>query len=158
MRNKFLMSLLAVIFSLNSWAQVEESRSNNLGSACGLTDFKDTEDGWKEIGPSYELYNYSAEQIEKLPSLTQFQLIITANWLLSRDEESENTISRTVDAVEYLKNNGDPYVSDYRVNGKVYTEVVSYPGDNAAGLIFKQGTSEVVAFNGDDDIFCQDSE
>ena len=140
------LTLLALFFvvSLNAMA----------GSECGLTDSKD--ESWVEL-KSVDLTRASNARINALPTLTKQQLIITAK-TFNDFGNGPSEINNTVDAVEYLRQNSDGLhlsVNNYRVNRRLVTEVLHYPGDNANAAIFKTGTRTIIAFNGDDSITCK---
>jgi hypothetical protein len=122
------------------------------GSECGLTDMKD--ETWVEISKYQNLALYSEGQIRQLATVTKQQVIITAKEFAKASEE-KIPINNTLDAVNYLKPNQGPYISNFLVNGEEYTEVLSYPGDNPVGMIFKRGSTVVVATNNDDSIECR---
>ena len=137
-----LISLIGVMgFATSKW-----------GSECGLTDDKD--ESWKEISRPLYVGRLKAAKIAKLPTLTKQQIIITAKDFAKGDDDAPK-IKKTVEAIEYLKRADGPYVTNYQVRGRRYTEVIAYPGDNPVGLVFEYGSRHVVASNGDDSIECR---
>lgn len=148
MKNHFI--LLSLCLSISAFA------TSRLGSKCGLTDSMG-EEGWEKVGKWTELSRATDEKISKLPTLMKQQLIITAKEEAARFKE-EVEIKNTLDAVKYLRENseaGDLYLQDQRVKGKVYTEVVHFPGGNPYGAIFAKGSLRVIAFNQDDTLYCK---
>jgi hypothetical protein len=142
--------LWLAFFILSSNSVYAETR---WGSECGLTDQKD--DSWVEVGKGLNLQKASKAEIRKLPTLIKQQLIIMAKEF-AKGSEDNIPIRCAVEAVGYLNGtDGGPYVFTYLVGGKEYTEVLIYPGDNPFGVIFKQGTTTIVADNGDDSISCR---
>ena len=51
---------------------------------------------------------------------------------------------------------GDVYLKNFTYLGEKYTDVLSYPGGNPVGTIYKYGSSKPFATNGDGSISCVD--
>lgn len=100
--------------------------ANKPGSKCGLTDNAD-DDSWIEVGPEYNLSRANKKTIERLPTLVKQQLIITAKQFSKDDEDT--MIENTLQAVYYLRQGDGLNVYDFKVKGKRYTQVLTYPGD-----------------------------
>jgi len=142
---KIAISVFAILtaISVNAFAKA--------GSACGLTDSKD--ETWA-INLSMDLSTVPNSYIHRIPKRTKQQIIITAKEF-SKHAEHGTAINNTIDAVNYLRQFDGPYIEDIIVNDVIYTEVRTYPGDNPVGLIFKHGSTTIVAENGDDSITCR---
>ncbi len=127
-----------------------------LGSQCGLTDFKD--DSWKQT-KLISLSRADEEKVSNLDTKTKQQIIITANhYSASGFGEAPKKFRSTWEAVEFMRGNseaGDMAVVYYNVNGVRVTEVLHYPGGNPVGIIFPTGSRTMLAENGDDTITCK---
>lgn len=121
-------------------------------SECELSEKKD--ESWIEVEETLNLEKYSSSEINLLATVTKQQVIITAK-KIAKDNAEEIVIKGTLDAVNFLNQSEGPYISNYTVNGKNYTEILAYLGDNPVGLIFERGTTRIIAYNNDETISCQ---
>lgn len=121
--------------------------------ACGLPGLQD--ESWQVVGKRYLLDRASPKEVAALPTLVKQQLIIAAK---ASFQSEEKPIKNTAAAVGLLQKDDGPYVINYLVNGRIITQVETFPGDNRYGVIFEAGTLHIIAENGDDSIFCVDKE
>lgn len=143
---KYLFSIL-LTFSLVASAE------NKFGSQCGLIDTNESSD-WIVAPGSLSVVSSSDPKIKKLATLTKQQLIITAKYFA--DEVGNGVaIHNTRDAVEYLVSSGELTVSSVRVGSKRLTEVMYFPGENPYSVIFKAGTTHVLAYGKDGTVYCK---
>jgi hypothetical protein len=142
---KFALIISLVTLSLSA-------APRRLGSQCGLVDSTEGEDF--VVTASRSLDNASYAAINKLPTLTKQQLIIAAKDVAKGDIEAPE-INNTFTAVRYLRSFRGLTIVHANAGGTMVTEMRSYPGDNAYGPIFLQGTKRIVAFENDGDIVCK---
>lgn len=150
-------SVAHVIDKRKKTCQLEKIEQRALrGSECGFTD--DVDDSWQyDDSKQISLGEMTAAKVQKLPLVTRQQLIIAAKDSLKFMGEAVPEKFGAAEALAHLKDvsSGDEvYHFTVEVNGKVYEEIRTYPGDNSSGLIFVKGTTQVVATNGDDNILC----
>lgn len=109
---------------------------------------------WQKLGAKgFDLQDYDDKKVARLPTLTKQQIIIAAKKMAA--EEDVSTITNTESAVKYLLEAGfELSVSHFTVNGKEFTEVKHWPGDNPYGIIFLKDTLHIVAANEDGSIAC----
>jgi hypothetical protein len=129
------------------------------GTRCGLSDNwgGDDEKGsdWQfDDKREINLTGMSKKAIQSLPQLVQEQLIVTAN---NMSDEPVDNVTKAVLVMKSDMKDGEAYVKYFSYNGVNYTATVSYPGDNAVGLIFKEGSAVPFAENGDDFIVCSEA-
>lgn len=137
--------------------QLEKIEQRALrGSECSLTD--NVDETWKyDDSKEIALGQMTAAKVQKLPLVIRQQLIIAAKDSFKFMGEAVPEGFGTAEALAHLKDvsSGDEvYHFTVEVNGKMYEEIRTYPGDNASGLIFVKGTTRIVATNGDDNILC----
>lgn len=147
MKHLFYLTLV-LVFSLTA-----NAAGRKLGSKCGLLDTNDT-DGWKYTTVLRLDSDTIRKQVRKLHTLTKQQVIITAKYFASQDDEAPE-ITNTINAVNYLSRSEGINVNDAVVNGKNVTEVTYYPGDNAYSVIFLAGTTHVLAYGEDGTVHCK---
>lgn len=147
----------AIKFSAGSEVDVKKStcelksikQTKLPGQYCGLTE--DSSEDWKEVKErSLDFSKMNDAKIAALPSVTKQQLVLAA-------KEIDSKVTTAVEAVALLKDSSeseDLYYNVFEYDGVTYNEVLIYPGGNASGLIFKDGSLSVHAFNGDGSIEC----
>ncbi len=143
---KYLLSML-LTFSLVASAE------NKFGSQCGLIDTNESKD-WIVAPGSLSFVSSSDPKIKRLSTLTKQQLIITAKHFAA-ENSNEEAINNTRDAVEYLVSSGELTISSVRVGNKRLTEVMYFPGENPYSVIFKAGTTHVLAYGKDGTVYCK---
>lgn len=147
---KFLNFMLTLTLAVAGSAMADDVR---YGSECGLTDLNGDE-SWVDIEERKTITLWEEttdEQIHALPLLAKQQLIIGANQL------QDHRFGSTVEAVRSLmaaSSGAEVHVSSFKVNGRKFTIVNHYPGDNPYGAIFKFGTRKLVAVTSDSDVIC----
>jgi hypothetical protein len=149
MKKSFLI-LAALTLSFSA-----QARDMRFGSECGLVDSSGDE-ALVDVGRPRSLGRATDAQIHALPTLVKQQLIIAARHLI--DEHVAVEFRDSVEAANCLREGseaGDLSVYDFRVNGRRYTQVMTYPGGNPYGVIFLAETRTVVAFTQDSDIVCK---
>ena len=125
------------------------------GKNCGLTDTYGRGDGETPWSFSEEsklsLGSMSDEELKKLPELVEYQLSVL------NKTEPEGDILALVKNLKEGSEAQEVYLQDFTYNNVEYTDAVFYPGGNPVGAIFKKSTYEVVAYNGDGDIVCEET-
>lgn len=149
MRNMFKTLIVMASF----FAATASFAAGELGSQCRLTD-DNANHTWEEIPNDTfdsDLSHATRRQIEKLPTLVKQQLIIAVRI------QAEEVVKSAYAAVQLLReasSDGDLYVYHLKINGRKYTVVKHYPGDNPYGVIFAYGTTRAVAVMSDSDVIC----
>lgn len=132
------------LFSGHAMAQTK------WGADCGLAAMED----FQGIpGTSLDLSAMSKKDLLDLPLVLKQQVIIMAKLSL-KESATKMEIKSVVQAVNYLKSFDGPYVDDYMVNGRRITQILTFPGDNAWGVLFETGTLNILGFNQDGDVAC----
>src|SRR5262249_49627934 len=130
--------------------------SQKLGSQCGLIDSYD-EFGAIDATKTLSLGKFSEEEVAALPTLSKQQIIIAAKEA-NRFADQDIAITNTSEAAKFLRDwseGGEVYVKYMTFQGERYTQVVFYPGGNAAGMVFETGSRHAVATISDSDLICK---
>lgn len=122
-----------------------------LGSSCGLVDYSG-DDLIQDVEGSFQ--SLSSKRL-KLSTLQKQQVIVAAK-ALSVQEEQTSEIENTAQALEILNDmtSDGAFIGKITIKGKAYDQVMTYPGDNPVGVIFKEGTVHIVAYINDSDVDC----
>jgi hypothetical protein len=126
------------------------------GSQCGLTDIwgGETNDDGDAVGEQWR-FDESAEisigdltpaKMRALPAMVKKQIIASFDDVV--------TIEEAVETVKEHSEGGEGYYRQFTFEGREYDAVEYYPGGNAYGKIFKRGSDQPLAVEGDGDISC----
>jgi hypothetical protein len=110
---------------------------------------------WQNFGQTIEFGRISDDEVAQLDLLTQQQLIAAAQAV---PFEEGHVVENALAAIKILRDrsdNGDMYLSHFKLGFKRFTEVVFYPGGQQYGWIFAHGTPTIVGSIADGDVSCQ---
>lgn len=133
------------------------------GSACGLSDYYGGDDeGEEEIytltGRQIDLSRMSDAEILALPALAKRQILAAAELeladMITSGEYSVTGILSAVRGLRKFSGGETVTLNDFDYQGRRFTQVKYFPGDNPGGVIFKRDSTDAIATINDSDINC----
>lgn len=100
-----------------------------------------------------ELRSFGIDEETELTALQATQVLQVAQWMAKNNDEAAP--KTTAAAVKYLaegSEGGDISYLVFKFENVIYVQVVSYPGGNSYGLVFKGSTA--IAERTDGDVTC----
>lgn len=116
------------------------------GAQCGLSD------SWGGDEGETEWQFHSSTDLSKLKAANVSEIM--KQQLIAVTDGEAKTAAEAIQFIVSGSEAEEAYYHVFSVNGKTFETIESFPGGNASGLIFPQGSATPIANNGDGEINC----